>query len=170
MRKSIRSCARHELGIGHMKNQKLLLTICSVVLFSIVGTSCNKENTTRDLIIGEWISTVGSYIEDDEGDTLHRYDFPAYSFSYDFKKDGTVTFSVLKSNDYMDEGMNTYTYKIVDNHLFFGREKGSWSFGYFDIVEISKKKLVLEEGIEPYANPNGIFHYTIHFEFKNRNN
>ena len=70
----------------------------------------------------------------------------------------------------MDEGVDTLTYKIVDNHLFFGNKNRSWDPEEWDIIEMSKKKLVFGLEIESYDYRNGIYYTTILFDFKKRIN
>lgn len=134
-----------------MKYYKIILFLS--VFMSLTFASCTKEKTTSELIIGSWINTSKSYVENNPDGVIHRYPIVAGELYYDFKSDGTGI-CINEGDGY------TFTYKIQDNKIIIDDD---WII--YEIKEISESKLVLEE---TGYSLDDMFYETHHYEFERK--
>ena len=140
----------------HLLVKTTVLCTILVAILSFALTSCTKEKTTQELIIGSWINTSKSYVENNDGGILHRYPFAAGERFYEFKSDGTGI--------YLDNGVSngwSFTYTISDNKIYFDGDNEGW-----EIIEISELKLIIEQ---TSVDLGGLYYETLHFEFDKKN-
>lgn len=137
---------------------KKLLNLMLLVAMAIGFASCEQtelsDNKYQNKLVGEWSATTikGVLVKDGvviEEQSKNIPDGEMYeSIVYNFKKDGTFDEIVVEADG--DRDVENGKYSVTDGKLILSYLDDSDEPVQLDIVDISKKKLVLKLS-EPYS-------------------
>ena len=149
---------------------KKLLNLMLLVAMAIGFASCEQtelsDNKYQNKLVGEWsVTTVKGVLMKDgvvvQEESKNIPDGEMYeSIVYNFKKDGTFDEIVVEADG--DRDVEKGKYSVTDGKLILSYLDDSEEPVQFDIVDISKKKLVLKASESSAGGMSATFE--LHFE------